>query len=266
MTLFAPFEHVPWYPLVFPIFWGAFALFAIFIARRLRVFTAVHADGGPVASAELGRRAWGLVRYAIFQSKMFKWTQSGVIHYVVFLGSTILLTANINIVTGGLLQAVVGWPLDGTFWTFLVALQNIIAVGVLASLVYLFYRRLVLRPSRLSLDRTGLQILTMIFLVVSTEFVALAFEAARYGPIPGAFVTNALAVPLESLGSAVTEAGFVAFWWAHVVRARGRSSCSSRRTSTSTSTRASSTSGSASSGHAASCPRWTSRTRPRRSG
>ena len=45
MTLFEPFEHVPWYPLVFPIFWGAFALFLVVIARRLRVFTAVHAEG-----------------------------------------------------------------------------------------------------------------------------------------------------------------------------------------------------------------------------
>ena len=54
MTLFEPFEHVPWYPLVFPIFWGAFALFLVVIVRRLRVFTAVHADGGPAARAERG--------------------------------------------------------------------------------------------------------------------------------------------------------------------------------------------------------------------
>ena len=216
MTLFEPFSHVPAYPLVFPIFWGAFALFAFVIARRLRVFTAVHADGVD-GSPQLGRRSWGLVRYAFLQSKMFRWTQAGAIHYVVFLGSTILLIGNINIVTGGLLQTVVSWPLGGAIWTFLVALQNVIAVGVLAALVYLFYRRLVLRPNRLTLDRTGLLVLTMIALVVSTEFFALAFEAATYGDIPGAFITNALAVPLRSLGEATTEAAFVALWWAHVV-------------------------------------------------
>ncbi len=217
MTLFAPFEHVPWYPLVFPIFWGAFALFLIVIARRLRVFTAVHADGGPVAGNELGRRAWGLVRYALLQSKMFRWTRAGVIHYIVFLGSTILLTANINIVTGGLLQAVVSWPLGGAIWTFLVGLQNVIAVGVLAALVYLFYRRLVLRPTRLSLGWTGLLVLMMIGLVVSTEFFAQAFEAATYGDIDGAIVANALAVPLRSLGEVATETAFVVLWWGHVV-------------------------------------------------
>ncbi|MEX1172719.1 MAG: (Fe-S)-binding protein [Chloroflexota bacterium] len=216
MTLFEPFVHVPAYPLVFPVFWGAFAIFLVVLARRIRVFTAVHVDGGPVGTQHLGRRAWGLVRYAILQSKMFRWTRAGIVHYVVFLGSTILLTANINIVTGGLLQAVVGWPFDGAIWTFMTALQNVIAVGVLLTLGYLYYRRLVLRPSRLSLGRTGVLVLTMIFLVVSTEFFAQAFEAAAFGDVDGAIVANALAVPLGAVGHDVASAAFVLLWWGHV--------------------------------------------------
>jgi Fe-S oxidoreductase len=216
VTLFAPFEHVPAYPLVFPIFWGAFALFMIVIARRLRVFTAVHTDG-PVARSELGRRAWGLVRYTIFQNKMFRWTRAGAIHYVVFLGSTILLIANINIVTGGLLQAVVEWPVDGILWAFVIGVQNLIAVAVMGALVYMYWRRLVTRPTRMTLDRAGLLVLTMIALVVSTEFFAQTFEIAAYGEIPGAFINNALAVPLASLDPTVTETAFAVLWWAHVV-------------------------------------------------
>ena len=174
--MFETFEHVPAYPLALPVFWGAFALFLFVIVRRLRVFTAVH-EGTPVPSSEVGIRAWGVVRYAILQNKMFRWTRAGVVHYVIFLGSTILLIGNINIVTGGIPQAIVSWPLGGILWTLAVALQNTIAVGVLASLVYLYARRLVSRPSRLTLDRTGLAVLTMIALVVSTEFFALAFAA-----------------------------------------------------------------------------------------
>ena len=34
------FAEVPAYPLVFPIFWGAFAIFALLMVRRLRVFEA----------------------------------------------------------------------------------------------------------------------------------------------------------------------------------------------------------------------------------
>jgi len=214
--MFETFAHVPAYPLVFPIFWGAFALFMLVIVRRLRVFTAVH-EGTSVPTSELGVRAWGIVRYALLQNKMFRWTRAGAIHYVVFLGSTILLIGNINVVTGGLLQAVVSWPFGGILWTFAVGLQNVIAVGVLFSLVYLYKRRLVDRPTRMTLDRTGLLVLTMIGLVVSTEFFAQAFEVATYGDIPGAIVTNALAVPLRALGTTVTQDAFVLLWWAHVV-------------------------------------------------
>jgi Fe-S oxidoreductase len=213
--MFETFEHIPAYPLVFPIFWGAFALFLFVIVRRLRVFTAVH-EGTPVGSSEVGIRAWGVVRYAILQNKMFRWTRAGAVHYVVFLGSTILLIGNANMVTGGLVQAVVSWPLDGILWTLAVAIQNLIAVGVFLGLVYMYKRRLVDRPSRMSLDRAGLLVLTMIALVVGTEFFALAFEAAAYGDVPGAFVTNAIAIPLRSLDVGVTEAAFVGLWWAHV--------------------------------------------------
>jgi Fe-S oxidoreductase len=215
MNLFEPFDHVPAYPLVFPIFWGAFALFMVVIARRLRVFTAARTDG-PVATSEVGRRAWGIVRYTIFQNKMFRWSSAAAVHYVVFLGSTLLLIGNINVVTGGLLQAVASWPLDGVLWALATAVQNVIAVGVLTVLVYMFYRRLVLRPERMTLDRAGLLVLVMIGLVVSTEFFAQTFEIAAYGDIPGAVVNNVLAVPLATLDPSVTEAAFVGLWWAHI--------------------------------------------------
>ena len=87
---------------------------------------------------------------------------------------------------------------------------------VFVALAFAFSRRLFQRPPRLTLSRTGLLILTMILLVVGTEFLALAFEAARYGDIPGAFITNALAVPLRGLGDQVTEAMFVLLWWGHI--------------------------------------------------
>ena len=215
MTFFEPFVHVPAYPLALVVFWAAFALFLLVLARRLRVFTAAHADAH-IGGTEVGRRAWGLVRYALLQTKMFRWTWAGIAHYVFFLGSTLLLTANINIVTGGLLQAVVEWPFDGVLWTALVAIQNVIAVAVLLMLGYMFYRRLVIRPARLSLDRTGLGILTMITLVVSTEFFAQAFEVAAHGPIDGAVLANPLGGLLEPLGASVNDTLFVGLWWAHV--------------------------------------------------
>jgi Fe-S oxidoreductase len=74
----------------------------------------------------------------------------------------------------------------------------------------------VTRPARLTLSGSGLLILAMIGGVVATELLAQAFEAASYGDVPGAFVANALAVPLRSLGTSVTEAAFAVLWWAHI--------------------------------------------------
>jgi Fe-S oxidoreductase len=214
--MFQAFEVVPAYPLVFPVFWGAFAIFALVVARHLRVFAEARA-GGPQALDQFPRRAWGVVEYAILQTRMFREGRVGVMHLGLFLGSTLLLIGNANAVTGGLLQAVVAWPLDGVLWTILSAVQNAVALAAFAAVAYAFERRLVSRPARLLFTRTALIILTMIFAVVSTEFLAQSFEAARYGDIAGAFAANALGVALRGLGPNVTETAFVVLWWGHIL-------------------------------------------------
>jgi Fe-S oxidoreductase len=214
--MFEAFERVPGYPLALPVFWAAFGIFLLILARRVRVFTAARVDGPSVAH-EIPRRIGGLVRFALLQARMFREPRVGLLHYTLFLGSTLLLIGNVNIVTGGLLQALASWPFEGQVWTLLVAIQNLVAAAVLGMAVpYFVFRRLVVRPARLTLGRTGLLILLMITLVVATEFLALAFEAAAHGDVPGAIVTNLLAVPLRSLAGPLNEAGFVGLWWAHI--------------------------------------------------
>ena len=80
---------------------------------------------------------------------MFRDIRVGAMHYLLFLGSTVLLIGNTNAVTGGLLQAVVSWPFDGALWAILNGIQNVIAVGALLGAAYAFERRLYSRPSRL---------------------------------------------------------------------------------------------------------------------
>ena len=47
MSVFEPFAEVPLYPLVFPVFWGAAAFFALAMARHLRVFAAARQRDRP---------------------------------------------------------------------------------------------------------------------------------------------------------------------------------------------------------------------------
>jgi hypothetical protein len=65
--MFPFFEHVPFYPLVFGLFWGAALIFVLAMARHLRIFAAARATG-PSPLDNVPARLAGLVEYAFFQS------------------------------------------------------------------------------------------------------------------------------------------------------------------------------------------------------
>jgi Fe-S oxidoreductase len=213
--VFETFATVPAYPLVFPLFWGAVIVFALVMARHLRIFAVVRAEG-PNPFSDIPRRTWGLIQYALVQTRMFKDPRAGVMHFAIFWGFVLLTIGTANVVTGGLVQALISWPLEGRLWTAVSVMQNGVAVITLAAVGYALFRRLVTRPQRLTLSRSALIILGMIGGVVGTELLAQAFESARFGDVPGAFVANALAIPLRTLGSRVDEAAFAGLWWAHI--------------------------------------------------
>ena len=181
--MFETFAEVPAYPLVFPLFWGAVLVFGLVMARHLRIFAAARAEG-PSPFSDIPRRTGGVIRYAFFQTKMFKDRRPGLMHFAIFWGFVLLTIGTANVVTGGLVEAIIAWPLDGILWTAVSALQNVVAVVVLVAVAYAFYRRLVTKPARLTLNRSGLVILGMIGGVVAAELLAQACEAASYGNVP----------------------------------------------------------------------------------
>jgi Fe-S oxidoreductase len=210
------FAHVPAYPLVFPLFWGSVAYFALVMARHLRVFAAVRATGpNPLAAIPL--RVGGIVRYTLLQTKMFKDRRAGIMHFGIFWGFVLLTIGTANIVTGGLIQAILSIPFGGVLWTLISAMQNLIALIVLAAVGYALVRRLITRPRRLAYTRGALIILFLIGGVVLTELLAQAFESAHYGAVPGAFVANALAVPLGRLSAQLLLDAFTVLWWGHIL-------------------------------------------------
>ena len=79
------FATVPAYPLVFPLFWGAVIVFGLVMARHLRIFAAVRAEG-PSPFSDVPRRTAGLVRYALIQTRMFKDRRAGLMHFGDLLG------------------------------------------------------------------------------------------------------------------------------------------------------------------------------------
>ena len=211
--MFPAFEHVPAYPLVFPLFYGAVVAFCLVMARHLRIF-AVARPSNPFGSVP--RRVGGLIDYAFAQRKMFKDPRAAIMHAGIFWGFVLLTIGTANIVTGGLIQAVVSIPWNGVLWTAITVMQNIVAVIVLLAIAWAFERRLIAKPKRLTYTTDALIILGMIGGVVATELLAQSAEAARYGDIAGAFVANAIAVPLRSLSPAALDGLFTILWWGHI--------------------------------------------------
>ncbi len=213
--MFEPFAEVPAYPLVFVLFWGAAAFFALAMARHLRVFAAVRATG-PSPFADIPARLGGLIQYALVQSRMFRDRRAGLMHAGIFWGFVLLTIGTANIVTGGIIETVLSAPWDGLLWAAVSAMQNVVAVIVLVSIGWAFWRRLVSKPKRLTFNRDALVILGMIGGVVATELLAEAFEFARFGSEQGAFVSAGLAVVLRGLGEGALDVGFAVMWWGHM--------------------------------------------------
>jgi Fe-S oxidoreductase len=205
--------RVPWYPLVFPLFYGALAVFGLLMARHLRVFAAAR-PVRPFAGARL--RTAALVRYALVQSRMFRDPRAGVMHYAVFAAFVFLSVGVASAVTAGLVEAVLATPLDGAIWAALLFCRNVAAVAALAGVAWFLVRRVVARPARLTLSRSGVVILLLIGGIVAADLGALAYEAALYGPLPGAVITNAVGSALAGVDTAVLEGLFAAHWWAHI--------------------------------------------------
>ena len=170
--------RVPWYPLVLPLFYGAVAVFALVMARHLRVLGAVRPSP---RAGELPRRTAALVRYAILQARMFRDPAAGLMHYAIFAAFVLLSIGVANAVTLGLVEAVVSAPLDGAIWAALLFLRNLAAVAALGGVAYFLVRRVLQRPARLTLSRSGVVVLLLIGGIVAAELGALTYEAALYG-------------------------------------------------------------------------------------
>jgi Fe-S oxidoreductase len=216
--MFPLFAHVPAYPFVFVLFWGAALFFALAMARHLRVFAAARA-AGPSPLDDVPARLAGLIEYAFIQTKMFKDPRAALLHWGIFWGFVLLTVGTANIVTGGLVQAVISMPFDGLLWAVVEAMQNVVAVIVILSVLWALERRVIAhRPKRLTFNNDALLILGMIGGLVAAELFAQVFEVARYGEQPGAFIANALGGAIARLGLSPEslEIAFAILWWTHI--------------------------------------------------
>lgn len=212
--MFVSFAHVPLYPLVFPLFWGAVAFFSLAMARHLRVFAAAR-TASPTDRPLT--RLLGTIRYGLVQTRMFRDVRAGLTHAAIFWGFILLTIGTANIALGGLIQAVVSSPFDGLLWAAVKAMQNVVAIVILAALADAIWRRVVERPARLTLNAHALVILGLIGVVVAADLLAQVFEVAAHGAVEGALIANAAGGALAGIDAGITGALFALMWWLHMV-------------------------------------------------
>lgn len=205
--------RVPFWWLAIPVFWASVALFGLEVVRHLRVMGVVRPT---TPLQDVPRRLAGLVRYAFLQTRLFRDARAGLMHYAIFAAFLLLSVGVASAATGGLVEAILAAPFGGVMWAALLFARNVAAVAAIGGLIYAIARRVVFRPARLTLSRSGVIILLLIAGIVAAEFGALACEAALYGPLPGAVITNAVG----SL-AAGADPGFLTFllgftWWVHI--------------------------------------------------
>ncbi|MFV2063064.1 MAG: (Fe-S)-binding protein [Chloroflexota bacterium] len=213
-------EAIPLYPLAAVVFLGAGLLFVLQMARHLRVFAVVR----PSAVGDQPKaRFVSFVRYSLLQVRLMREPGAGIMHAIIFWGFIVLSIGAFDRIFFGVVDTVTRDLLGGWVWRSLLVAQNVVMVAVLAAITVAIFRRVVLRPRRVTLSRDGLLILALIGAVVLTELLAEALRIASRGDPDAAwaFAANTLAVPLSAFsGSASLDPiaiGYSVAFWANVL-------------------------------------------------
>ena len=165
-------------------------------------------------------RVWNTIRIAFLQTKLLKNKASGWMHALIFWGFLILLLRVVHFFVIGFFQDM-PIPLPGFEWIhYLYSLvKDIVILLVTLAASYALYRRLVIRPSRLSLSGEGILILVLILAIMLSDIV---FEGAYYSANPS---EGTLMEPLglgfsfllTPLGPAVVVFLHNLAYWTHVL-------------------------------------------------
>lgn len=151
---------------------AAFIAFGVFTARKLRIVAALAPENR--LDQPLARLA-SVLGNGLLQQRMVKreW-RPGLMHAVIFLGFMSLLVRKLQLVIIGFNPhfAFTGW-LGNAFTVG----KDIVEVAVLLAVGYAFWRRIVLKPTRLEPNKEGLLVLSLITIIMITD---LAFDAFRF--------------------------------------------------------------------------------------
>jgi Fe-S oxidoreductase len=115
--------------------------------------------------------------------------------------------------------------IPGVFGAGYTAWKDFVELAVLAAVGYGFWRRFVSKPLRLEPNREALLVLTLITLIMLTDFGFDAFRFAKLAPLHAeiaheaawAWIGGPLAKTVAGLSPAAIEIGYHAFYWVQML-------------------------------------------------
>lgn len=172
----------------------AVGLFLLSLRPKLRMLGIAQPDN---RFGDIPARLSAVAAIALGQSKMFKDKAPGWMHALIFWGFLILLLRALEFFLWGFFPSLYqpGGPTAGlSIMTAYYYIKDVVVVLVSLACFFALYRRLVVKPKRLTLSGEGLLILVLILVIMGSDLV---FDHADSAPVK------------------------TAAWWAHVLTILG---------------------------------------------
>jgi Fe-S oxidoreductase len=199
----------------------AIALFS-FSAQRLVRYLRV---GGPDARLnEIPRRIINLLSIGFAQRKILRDPVAGPLHALVFWGFLVLQVGALEIIVQGLAPGFsFGRILPAPLHLFFLVSQELTAAAVLAAVLFLLYRRIVVKPRRLQGDGVhsgdAILILSMIGGLMVTLIIVAATSRLQHPGLP--LFAQPVSAPVAAAVSGIAPRSVAALhdaaWWSHAL-------------------------------------------------
>jgi len=192
--------------------------------RKLAIVAALQPE---VRWSHPGKRLGKLLSLGLAQTRMITGDpKPGVMHAIIFLGFMTLLIRKVQLLVIGFAPAFVYPGLAGGVYA---AWKDLVEVAVTLAVLYAFWRRLRLKPRRLEPNREAIFVLSLILIIMVTDFLFDGFRFAFYsGADAGiaheqafAFVGSAIAAALSGLSQETLAAGMQLFYWVQMLTVFG---------------------------------------------
>ena len=200
---------------------SAFGLFGLSLRRMIELISI----GKPENRLDhLPQRFKKMLSVAIGQSKLFREPIPGLMHALIFWGFLVLLTSVLEAIGEGLFPGFT-FGFLGRLYPPLQFCQDLFAGLVITGICIALYRRTILRPKRLQVDRhaqlDAFAILCTIFLIMLSLLGQNAVRLQQKLPSGNHFLSAVLVPILTSSNLSTNNLLFEIYWWMHIILVLG---------------------------------------------